>query len=76
MNPRVYFGVHFSKTRTSPAGLVTKDQFKYAMIFSTLLTCLAVAPAAVWAGMYGQPVINLDAKTFKSVMATEHAAVR
>jgi hypothetical protein len=27
------------------------------------------------AGMYGEPVVNLDAKTFKKVMATEHAAV-
>lgn len=29
----------------------------------------------VQAGMYGEPVVNLDAKTFKKVMATEHAAV-
>jgi hypothetical protein len=25
--------------------------------------------------MYGDPVINLDAKSFKKAMATEHAAV-
>lgn len=36
---------------------------------------LALAPGAL-AGMYGKPVINLDAKTFKQAMSVEHAAVR
>lgn len=35
---------------------------------------LALATLAE-AGMYGQPVVNLDAKTFSKAMATEHAAV-
>ncbi|WVN85459.1 uncharacterized protein L203_100605 [Cryptococcus depauperatus CBS 7841] len=35
----------------------------------------ALLPLSVYAGMYGQPVLHLDSKTFKSVMATEHAAI-
>ena len=35
---------------------------------------LGLTPLVAYAGMYGQPVVNLDAKTFKTVMATEHAA--
>lgn len=34
----------------------------------------AVAPGAL-AGMYGQPVVNLDGKTFKQALSVEHAAV-
>ncbi|WWD18130.1 protein disulfide-isomerase domain [Kwoniella shandongensis] len=40
-----------------------------------LAIAAAVLPLSVQAGMYGQPVLNLDAKTFKKVMATEHAAM-
>ncbi|WWC87965.1 protein disulfide-isomerase domain [Kwoniella dendrophila CBS 6074] len=39
---------------------------------------LAIAAALLpfaQAGMYGQPVLNLDAKSFKQAMATEHAAM-
>lgn len=43
-----------------------------AAVFSLVLGLLPVTLA----GMYGQPVVNLDAKTFKKVMASEHAAVR
>lgn len=42
------------------------------------VTALAASVASallVQAGMYGEPVVNLDARTFKKVMATEHAAV-
>ena len=35
---------------------------------------LILAPG-VLAGMYGKPVINLDAKTFKQAMSVEHASV-
>lgn len=42
---------------------------------STLLLAAACSPLSVYAGMYGDPVINLDAKSFKKAMATEHAAV-
>lgn len=35
---------------------------------------LALLPGAL-AGMYGKPVINLDAKTFKQAMSVEHASV-
>ncbi|KAK8865691.1 protein disulfide-isomerase domain [Kwoniella newhampshirensis] len=41
----------------------------------TLALAAAVLPLAAQAGMYGQPVLNLDAKTFRTVMATEHAAM-
>ncbi|WWC60512.1 protein disulfide-isomerase domain [Kwoniella dejecticola CBS 10117] len=45
-----------------------------------MLLALPIALAAallpsVQAGMYGQPVLNLDAKSFKQAMATEHAAM-
>ena len=43
---------------------------------STLVLAAACSPLSVYAGMYGDPVINLDAKSFKKAMATEHAAVR
>lgn len=36
----------------------------------------ALLPLSAYAGMYGQPVLHLNSKTFKSVMANEHAAVR
>ena len=46
------------------------------MVALTLASILlGLIPMSAFAGMYGQPVVNLDAKTFKSVMATEHAAV-
>ncbi|WVQ85600.1 protein disulfide-isomerase domain [Cryptococcus sp. DSM 104549] len=35
----------------------------------------ALAPLAAYAGMYAQPVLHLDATTFKTVMANEHAAM-
>ena len=41
----------------------------------SILPWLLITPLAVSAGMYEKPVVNLDAKTFKTVMATEHAAV-
>jgi protein disulfide-isomerase A6 len=43
------------------------------MLLSAALLLLA---PSVWAGMYGKPVINLDAKTFKQAMSVEHASVR
>ena len=42
---------------------------------AALTLTLSFLPYATSAGMYSQPVVNLDAKTFKSVMAEEHAAV-
>lgn len=42
---------------------------------STLLLAAACSPLSAYAGMYGDPVINLDAKSLKKAMATEHAAV-
>ncbi|WVW80353.1 protein disulfide-isomerase domain [Kwoniella bestiolae CBS 10118] len=39
-----------------------------------LALATALLPLAQ-AGMYGQPVLNLDAKSFKQAMATEHAAM-
>ncbi|KIR30496.1 protein disulfide-isomerase domain [Cryptococcus deuterogattii LA55] len=41
----------------------------YAIITAVLL------PLSASAGMYGQPVLHLNSKTFKSVMANEHAAM-
>jgi protein disulfide-isomerase A6 len=41
---------------------------------AAILAATAFVPSA-FAGMYGNPVINLDAKDFKKAMATEHAAV-
>ncbi|OWT40958.1 protein disulfide-isomerase domain [Cryptococcus neoformans] len=40
-------------------------------------TVIAVVllPLSAFAGMYSQPVLHLDSKTFKSVMANEHAAM-
>ena len=40
-----------------------------------VLAATAFMPLSAIAGMYGDPVINLDAKSFKKAMATEHAAV-
>lgn len=40
-----------------------------------ILAATAFVPMSAFAGMYGDPVINLDAKSFKKAMATEHAAV-
>ncbi|WVQ97226.1 hypothetical protein IAU59_004336 [Kwoniella sp. CBS 9459] len=47
------------------------------MKFSTTIAFAAALtiPWTVQAGMYGQPVLNLDARTFKQVMANEHAAM-
>jgi hypothetical protein len=45
------------------------------MVKLTLASVLLGLFPVAWAGMYGQPVVNLDSKTFKKVMATEHAAV-
>jgi protein disulfide-isomerase A6 len=42
---------------------------------TAILAATAVMPLSALAGMYGDPVINLDAKSFKKAMATEHAAV-
>lgn len=42
---------------------------------ASLLLAAALSPLSAYAGMYGDPVINLDAKSFKKAMATEHAAV-
>ncbi|OWZ55545.1 protein disulfide-isomerase domain [Cryptococcus neoformans var. grubii Br795] len=41
----------------------------FAVITAVLL------PLSAYAGMYSQPVLHLDSKTFKSVMANEHAAM-
>lgn len=41
----------------------------------TTLVALVTAPLLVAAGMYREPAIELDAKTFKKVMAKEHASV-
>jgi protein disulfide-isomerase A6 len=42
---------------------------------AAILGVAALMPMSASAGMYGDPVINLDAKSFKKAMATEHAAV-
>jgi len=42
---------------------------------AAILAATAFVPMSAFAGMYGDPVINLDAKSFKKAMATEHAAV-
>ena len=42
---------------------------------AAVLAATAFMPLSAIAGMYGDPVINLDAKSFKKAMATEHAAV-
>jgi hypothetical protein len=42
---------------------------------AAVLAATAFMPIPALAGMYGDPVINLDAKSFKKAMATEHAAV-
>ncbi|EAL22044.1 hypothetical protein CNBC1820 [Cryptococcus deneoformans B-3501A] len=42
--------------------------------WSAVITA-ALLPFSAYAGMYGQPVLHLDSKTFKSVMANEHAAM-
>lgn len=42
---------------------------------STLITSLLAAPLMVSAGMYREPVVELDGKSFKKVMANEHASV-
>lgn len=44
-------------------------------MFGKAALLLGLLPLGAYAGMYGQPVVNLDGKTFKQVMATEHAAV-
>ncbi|ORY24662.1 thioredoxin-like protein [Naematelia encephala] len=44
------------------------------MVLSSLLSLALLVPVA-YAGMYGQPVVHLDARTFKTAMATEHAAM-
>jgi hypothetical protein len=44
-------------------------------VATAILAVTAVMPLSALAGMYGDPVINLDAKSFKKAMATEHAAV-
>ncbi|WVF70862.1 protein disulfide-isomerase domain [Kwoniella sp. CBS 6097] len=42
---------------------------------ATVAFAAALLSSPVQAGMYGQPVLNLDARTFKQVMANEHAAM-
>lgn len=44
-------------------------------ITAAILAATAFVPMSAYAGMYGDPVMNLDAKDFKKAMATEHAAV-
>lgn len=44
------------------------------IVRSILLVAAALAPTTL-AGMYGQPVVHLDSKSFKKVMATEHASM-
>ncbi|RXK42578.1 protein disulfide-isomerase domain [Tremella mesenterica] len=43
-------------------------------MWKTLLLLASVVPPAL-AGMYAEPVVHLDAKTFKKAMATEHASM-
>ncbi|WWD05512.1 protein disulfide-isomerase domain [Kwoniella europaea PYCC6329] len=43
-------------------------------LYTPLVLAVALLPFAQ-AGMYGQPVLNLDAKSFKQAMSTEHAAM-
>lgn len=45
------------------------------MHLPTITVALLAAPLLAAAGMYNAPVVNLDAKQFKKVMANEHAAV-
>lgn len=40
-----------------------------------LLAALAALPLLAHAGMYRDPVVELDARSFKKVMANEHASV-
>jgi hypothetical protein len=66
-------------TSSSPT-LSTKvnllDTHPYIMkLAAAVLAATAFMPISALAGMYGDPVINLDAKSFKKAMATEHAAV-
>jgi protein disulfide-isomerase A6 len=42
---------------------------------AAILAAAAFMPKSAYAGMYGDPVVNIDAKDFKKAMATEHAAV-
>jgi hypothetical protein len=44
-------------------------------VAAAILAATAFMPMSALAGMYADPVINLDAKSFKKAMATEHAAV-
>ena len=44
-------------------------------VAAAILAAAAFMPLSALAGMYSDPVINLDAKSFKKAMATEHAAV-
>jgi protein disulfide-isomerase A6 len=44
-------------------------------VLSSIVAAAAFVPMSALAGMYGDPVINLDAKSFKKAMATEHASV-
>jgi hypothetical protein len=44
-------------------------------VAAAVLAATAFMPISALAGMYGDPVISLDAKSFKKAMATEHAAV-
>lgn len=45
------------------------------MHVSALAVALVTAPLLVAAGMYREPVVELDAKSFKKVMSKEHASV-
>lgn len=45
------------------------------LTWSAIITAVLL-PISAYAGMYGQPVLHLNSKTFKSVMVNEHAAVR
>ena len=68
---------HSSNSRSGGALVKDPTRRRSTMLFSTwrvvVSLCLTSVPAL--AGMYSQPVVNLDSKTFKTVMATEHAAV-
>jgi hypothetical protein len=45
------------------------------MHLPNILVALIVTPLLAAAGMYREPVIELDAKSFKQVMSKEHASV-
>lgn len=48
---------------------------KWSSLAPLALVVSAVAPQLAAAGMYREPAVELDAKSFKRVMATEQASV-